>query len=79
MTMRWASQEMGHCFSLLHEGHDGIENIMSTLDKRADLSPVTAGTIIEYLLIGGEPRFTFQDGTDAWTWILTEASGCLDA
>lgn len=73
------AHEMGHCFSIKHEGHDGMENIMFTLDKSEDLDVITQGTVIEYVLLGGEPYFTLQDGKDAWTWILTEAIECLQA
>lgn len=73
------AHEMGHCFSLKHEGHDGMENIMFTLEKSENLDAITLGTVIEYVLLGGEPRFTLQDGQNAWTWILTEAIECLRA
>jgi hypothetical protein len=71
------AHEMGHCFSLRHEGHDGMENIMFTLEESADLENVTPGTVVEYILLGGEPYFTLQDGKDAWNWILTEAIQCF--
>lgn len=73
------AHEMGHCFSIRHEGHDGMENIMFTLDKDEDLDPVTTGTVIEFVMLGGEPHFTLRDGKDAWTWIFTEAIECLEA
>jgi hypothetical protein len=69
--------EMGHCFSLKHEGHDGMEHIMYTADPSEELKPITWSTFVEYVLLGGEPRFTLQNGIDSWTWILTEASECL--
>jgi hypothetical protein len=71
------AHEMGHCFSLKHEGHDGMENIMFTLDPSENLTAITGETVVEYVLLGGEPRFTTQDGRDAWTWILTEAGECI--
>ncbi len=71
------AHEMGHCFSIKHQGHDGMESIMFTLDKTEDLNPVTIGTVVEYVMMGGEPRFTLQDAKDAWNWILTEAIECL--
>ncbi len=71
------AHEMGHCFSLEHEAHDGMEHIMYTMDESADLDTVTGGTVIEYLMIGGEPYFTLQDGKDAWNWILEDALDCL--
>lgn len=71
------AHEMGHCFSLKHKGHDGMEHIMFTLEKEENLDRVTVGTVIEYVMMGGEPYFTLQDGKDAWNWILTEAIECL--
>jgi len=71
------AHEMGHCFSLRHEAHDGMENIMFTLDPSEDLTAITGETVVEFVMIGGEPRFTLQDGMDAWRWILTEAIECV--
>lgn len=71
------AHEMGHCFSLKHAGHDGMENIMFTLDESEDLTAVTGATVVEYVMVGGEPRFTVLDGKNAWTWILTQAAECL--
>jgi hypothetical protein len=71
------AHEIGHTFSLRHEGHDGMEHIMFTLEGSAGLDSVTVNTFIEYLLLGGEPRFTIHDGRDAWTWILADAVNCL--
>jgi hypothetical protein len=72
------AHEMGHCFSLQHEGHDGMEHIMYTMDPNEDLDAVTFSTFMEYILMGGEPHFIVQDGKDAWTWILEEAFEFLD-
>lgn len=69
--------EMGHCFSIKHGGHDGMENIMFTLEPGEDLTSITGDTVVEYVLLGGEPRFIPQDGRDAWTWILTKAGECI--
>lgn len=71
------AHEMGHCFSIKHDGHDGMEHIMYTMEESEDLDTVTAGTVIEYIMMGGEPYFTLQDGKDAWTWILEKAIECL--
>ncbi len=85
------AHEMGHCFSLCHAGHDGMEHIMYTSAAGGrncgvadpdepvggDLEPVTGATVVEYLLAGGEPRFTLEDGRDSWRWILVEARECL--
>jgi hypothetical protein len=69
---------MGHCFSLRHDGHDGMEHIMYTMEESEDLDAITVGTFIEYIMMGGEPYFTLQDGKDAWTWIFQEAFECLE-
>lgn len=86
------AHEMGHCFSLCHTGHDGVEHIMYTSAQNGNncgvvepgappltgsLQPVTGMTVIEYIFLGGEPRFTLQDGRDAWDWILDEARECI--
>lgn len=45
--------------------------------EQRDLKTVTGKTLLEYILLGGEPRFTLQDGKDAWTWILNQANECI--
>ena len=86
------AHEMGHCFSLCHAGHDGMEHIMYTgatggrncgVDDPVDavggdLDRFTGGTFVEYILMGGEPRYTLDDGENAWLWILQEASECIN-
>ena len=71
------AHEMGHCFDLRHDGHHGLENIMFTTEEEAGLARITGNTVVEYLLAGGEPRFTRDDAKHAWTWLLTKASGCF--
>ena len=85
------AHEMGHCFSLCHAGHDGMEHIMytgvtggnncgvndPTIVVGGNLDRFTGGTFVEYVLLGGEPRFTLDDGKNAWLWILDEARECL--
>lgn len=71
------AHEMGHCFGLKHDGHDGMENIMFTMDKEEYLDKVTGTTVVEYLLLGGEPRFTQMYGENAWKWKFTKASKCI--
>jgi hypothetical protein len=86
------AHEMGHCFSLCHAGHDGVDNIMYTADPQGNncgnahpthnnlsggLDWFTVKMLFEYLLIGGEPRFTLQDGKDAWAWILSIGRNCI--
>lgn len=69
--------EAGHAFSLQHAGHEGVENIMYTADSSDGLSPVTMRTVAEYILLGGEPRFTLENVQTSWHWILRKASSCL--
>jgi hypothetical protein len=77
------AHEMGHTFSLKHEGHHGMEHIMFTSadigqhGPEDDLDPVRVNTFIEYILLGGEPHFTLEDGKNTWDWILTQAQRCL--
>jgi hypothetical protein len=72
-----AAHELGHVFGLQHEGHDGVEHIMYTAAEDADLDSVTVRTLTEFILLGGEPRFTAADVRTAWTWITQVADGCL--
>jgi|GEM_PF-885309 len=85
------AHEMGHCFSLCHAEHHGMEHIMftnaaggnncgvddPTITTGGRLTQFTQATVIEYLMIGGEPRFTLEDGENAWRWILEEAFECV--
>lgn len=75
------AHEMGHCFLLRHEGHDGVENIMYTNDSQSNLQMFSSTTFLEYLILGGEPRFTLKDGINAWKWILSleGSDDCLKA
>ncbi|MCA9739497.1 MAG: hypothetical protein R3E98_20795 [Gemmatimonadota bacterium] len=66
--------ECGHYFSLEHDGHDGLDKIM--------YSPVENGwwswnLILEFLVWSGEPRFTLDDGKDAWDFLIEEIPQCL--
>jgi hypothetical protein len=72
-----AAHELGHVFDLRHEGHDGAEHIMYTADRGANLDIATIRTLVEFVLLGGEPRFTLGDVRTAWRWITTTAADCL--
>jgi hypothetical protein len=59
--------ECGHYFSLIHDGHDGLDKIM--------YSPVENGwwswnLILEFLVWSGEPRFTLDDGKKVWDFLI---------
>jgi hypothetical protein len=66
--------EMGHYFSLEHEGHDGLDKIM--------FSPVendwwSWNLIVEFLWWSGEPQFTYDDGKQAWDFLIDTIPQCL--
>ena len=67
--------ETGHYWGLDHAGHDGIEFVM--FSPRESTSSVTGGTVAEYLLMSGEPRFTLDDARTAWDWITTTAANSV--
>jgi hypothetical protein len=69
--------ELGHYFGLDHPGHDGLEHIMITLDAREGMTPVTGGTVAEYLALTGEPRFTLDDARNVWDWLAANAGDCI--
>jgi hypothetical protein len=73
------AHEIGHYLGLCHFGHDGIQNIMFTTpdaDPDADISWFDWGEL-DYLL-DGEPNFTLDDGKNAWRFIVSELSQCLE-
>jgi len=78
-VFRWVLiHELGHYFGLDHIGHDGLENIMFTLnDPAANLTPVTGDTVAEYLVFSGEPRFTLGDARLVWDWLTANALDCI--
>ncbi|HEU4566152.1 MAG TPA: hypothetical protein VFS05_15935 [Gemmatimonadaceae bacterium] len=66
--------ECGHYFSLVHDGHDGLDKIM--------WSPVANGwwswnLILEFLVWSGEPRFTLDDGKKVWDFLIDTIPQCL--
>jgi len=69
--------ELGHYLGLDHDGHEGIQHIMYTADPSAGLTWFTAGTIPEYVILEGEPRFTLDDARRVWEWIPVNARPCL--
>ena len=69
--------EIGHYLGLDHAGHNGIDNIMFTNAAAAGLTTVTPMTVAEYLLLGGEPRFTVADAATTWMWITSSVPNLL--
>lgn len=73
-----AAHEIGHCFGLQHAGHDSVHHIM--FQARANEWDGEIGRLLtEYLLLGGEPRFTDANTLKAWEWMVNVAPGCLPA
>ncbi|MDH5506628.1 MAG: hypothetical protein OEZ02_05365 [Anaerolineae bacterium] len=71
-----AIHEIGHYLGLCHEDHDGFEFIMFS-NKEAK-SKVTDQTVMEYLLLGGDPYFTQNDAREVWEWLTQVAKdSCL--
>lgn len=71
--------EIGHYVGLCHYNHSGVQNIMFTAPKAdadADLSWFDWGEL--NYLVDNEPRFTLDDGKNAWRFIVAELSHCLD-
>lgn len=71
--------EIGHYFGLCHYNHSGVQNIMFTApdaDPNAELSWFDWGEL--NYLVDNEPRFTLEDGKNAWRFIVTELAHCLD-
>ncbi len=73
-AFRWVLiHELGHYWGLNH--HGGLESIMFTPNDSP--TPVTPETVLEYLLLSGEPNFNLQDARDTWSWITKTASKSL--
>jgi hypothetical protein len=74
-VFRWVLiHEMGHYWGLDHlKNQRGPDEIMFTLSD----GTVTSSMFYEFLLLGGEPRFTFEDIRTVWTWITGDARDSL--
>jgi hypothetical protein len=71
---RWVLiHELGHYWGLNH--HGGLESIMFTPNDSP--TPISLETILEYLLLSGEPNFNLQDARDTWAWITGPAKDSL--
>lgn len=72
--------EMGHYWGLKHEVGEnntyqrGYDEVMY---RAGDGIAVNFSTVLEYFLLGGEPRFTIGDARVAWTWITKDAAHSL--
>ena len=70
------AHELGHYFGLCHDGHDGLEYIMyAPAEAKKDF---TGHTLLEFLLLSGEPSFTNGDVKEVWRWLTNVAADtCL--
>lgn len=78
-VFRWVLvHEMGHYWGLDHTNRDGgdrsLDEIMYAPSTGIGLS---GSAVYEYLLGGGEARFTFDDARSTWDWIAGPAAGSL--
>jgi hypothetical protein len=73
--------EIGHYLGLEHPNPDpaakrGPDEIMF---KMGEGDTFKGSLFYEYLLLGGEPRFTQVDATVVWAWIMNDAESILPA
>jgi len=78
-VFRWVLvHEMGHYWGLNHANRDGddrsLDEIMYAPSTGIGLS---GSAVYEYLLGGGEARFTLDDARSTWDWIAGPAAGSL--
>jgi hypothetical protein len=76
---RWVLvHEMGHYWGLNHgTSDDGDRSMDEIMFAPSDGKPFSASMVFEYLILGGEPRFTIDDVREAWDWITTDAADSL--
>ena len=66
------AHEMGHCFSLCHSGHDGLENIMFTMADGSDNCGINDPDILnEHDLSPGGPDLEAVEGETIITYLMT--------
>lgn len=72
LGFRWVlTHELGHYWGINHRARNGEDRAFSELMFSPASGSFQAGSdLLEYLLLGGEPRFTFNDARDAIDWIL---------
>jgi hypothetical protein len=76
---RWVLvHEMGHYWGLKHTNREGgersIDEIMYAPSTKVGVS---GSAVLEYLALGGEPRFTLDDARTTWDWITTDGAASL--
>jgi len=78
-VFRWVLvHEMGHYWGLNHTNRSGgdrsLDEIMYAPSTGIGLS---GSAVYEYLLGGGEARFTLDDARSVWDWITTDGAASL--
>jgi hypothetical protein len=78
-AFRWVlAHELGHYWGLNHANRSGgdrsLDEIMFAPSTGVGLN---GSALLEYLLLGGEPRFTLDDARTAWDWITTDGAASL--
>jgi len=71
------AHELGHAFGLQHEGHNSLHYIMFVPSGEQEWNGEFLKMLTEFLLLGGEPRFTLDDVVRVWEWIVLVAPDCL--
>ncbi|MFD4422433.1 hypothetical protein ACFWN7_13155 [Agromyces sp. NPDC058484] len=68
--------ELGHYWGLSHTNRSGGTRSFNEIMYKKD-PDVTLDVLLEYLLLGGEPRFTHDDALTTWDWITTDGAASL--
>ena len=72
LGFRWVlTHELGHYWGINHDARNGEDRGYSEIMFAPSSGGFSPGSdLLEYFLLGGEPRFTFDDARDTWDWIL---------
>ncbi len=78
-VFRWVLvHEMGHYWGLNHTNRSGNDRSLDEIMYAPSTGFRLSGSAVyEFLLGGGEPRFTLDDGRSVWDWITTEGAASL--
>jgi hypothetical protein len=68
--------ELGHYWGLNHTNRSGGTRSFNEIMYKKH-PKVTLELLLEYLLLGGEPRFTHDDALTTWDWITTDGAASL--
>jgi hypothetical protein len=78
-VFRWVlAHELGHYWGLDDEPRSGDKRSLDEIMFTASSGELVSGSAAyEFLLGGGEPRFTLDDARSAWAWITTDGASLL--